>query len=77
MLLQYDYYYLNFTLAYVISWIIFFSIWLGIGFVLAYFVYKDAKRSRKRGMTPIMWAIIVFLTGLIGLVVYLLMKNAK
>lgn len=77
MLLQYDYYPPYFTLAYVLSWIIFFTIWLVIGFVLAYFVYKDAKRSRKKGMTPTMWAIIVFLTGLIGLVVYLLMKNAK
>ena len=52
-----------------IVWII--SLAISIG--LTIFVYTDAK---KRGMdNPILWAILTFFTGLIGLIIYLLVRK--
>ncbi|NPA74640.1 MAG: phage holin family protein, partial [Euryarchaeota archaeon] len=47
---------------------IFFIIWL----VLAIWAYKDAKR---RGMdAPIVWFLVVFFLGIIGLIIYLIVR---
>ena len=49
--------------------LLFFLIWVA----LAYWVYKDAN---KRNMdNAILWAAITFLLGLIGLVIYLLVRE--
>ena len=46
---------------------------LAISIGLTIFVYTDAK---KRGMSnPILWAVLTFFTGLIGLIVYLLVRK--
>ena len=46
---------------------------LAIALGLAYFVYTDAK---KRGMdNAALWAILTFFTGLIGLIIYLLVRK--
>lgn len=50
----------------VVIWIV----WL----VLAIWVYKDAK---KRGMNGILWALIVFFLGIIGLIIYLLVRSSN
>ena len=46
---------------------------LAIAIGLTYFVYTDAK---KRGMdNPALWAVLTFFTGLIGLIIYLLVRK--
>ena len=46
---------------------------LAISIGLTYFVYTDAK---KRGMdNAALWAILTFFTGLIGLIIYLLVRK--
>ncbi len=47
------------------------SIWI-ISILLAYWAYKDAK-SRNMD-SPALWAIIVFFLGLIGLIIYLIVR---
>ena len=49
--------------------LLFFLVWVA----LAYWVYKDAN---KRNMdNAILWAAITFLLGLIGLVIYLIVRE--
>ena len=52
---------------------IIYLIGLAISIGLTVFVYTDAK---KRGMAnPILWAVLTFFTGLIGLVIYLIVRK--
>jgi uncharacterized membrane-anchored protein len=49
-------------------------VWLFFGLVflaITYFVYQDAKRHSQH--PPFLWAIVVFLAPLLGLVLYLLL----
>jgi len=39
---------------------------------IAVWIYKDAE---SRGMSGILWVMVVFLLGLIGLIIYLLVRN--
>lgn len=71
----YWYAYAGYTLSVIISWIIFSVAWVVIGILCAWYVYNDAKRAR--GMPARRWALIAFVLGVIGLLIYLLMKNAK
>ena len=49
--------------------LLFFVVWVA----LAYWVYKDAN---KRNMdNAVLWAAITFLLGLIGLVIYLVVRE--
>lgn len=49
--------------------LLFFVVWVA----LAYWVYKDAN---KRNMdNAVLWAAITFLLGLIGLVIYLIVRE--
>ncbi len=41
---------------------------------ISFLVYRDAK---KRGLNALLWAAIVFFTGLIGLLVYFLLIRPK
>ena len=50
----------------IIIWIIFFAI--------AIWVYKDAE---KRGKSGALWLIIVFLTGIIGLIIWFIVRPKK
>jgi hypothetical protein len=43
-----------------------------IGLVIAIWVYKDAS---KRGMSGALWLIIVILFGLLGLIIYLIVRR--
>lgn len=49
-------------------------IWFIIWLVVAYFIYKDAN---ARGMNGVLWAIIVFFLGIIGLIIYVLVRKEK
>lgn len=46
-------------------------IWLVIGILIAIWVYKDAE---KRGSSGALWLIIVILTGIIGLIIWLVIR---
>ena len=54
----------------VMCWVIWFIIWI----LVAIWVYKDAK---SRGMSGVMWLLIVLLLGLIGIIVYLVVRKPK
>ena len=53
-------------------WWIIIVVWCIIGIVLAIWVYKDAE---SRGMNGALWLIIVILTGIIGLIIYLVVRE--
>jgi hypothetical protein len=66
----------NFTLqwefalfgGYLICLVIWFVLWI----VIAVWVYRDAE---ERGMSGALWLIIVILTGLIGLIIYMVVRT--
>ena len=45
---------------------------LAVWILLAVWVYRDAK---KRGMEATLWLLVVLLTGIIGLIVYLIVRR--
>ena len=47
-----------------------FIVWI----ILAIWVYKDAK---KRGENAVLWLLVVLLTGIIGLIVYLIVRKSE
>jgi len=49
-------------------------IWLIIGILLGVWVYRDAE---SRGMSGVLWLIIFILTGIIGLIIYLIVRKEK
>ena len=50
-------------------YVIIFIVWLAV----AYWTYKDAK---KRGLEhPVLWGVVVFFAGLIGILIYLVLRN--
>ena len=51
-----------------IMWIVVFIVWI----VITIWAYKDAQ---KRGMNAILWALIVFFIGIIGLIIYLVVRG--
>jgi len=59
-----------FVVGYVICLVIWFVIWIAI----AIWVYRDAE---ERGMSGALWLIIVILIGLIGLIIYLVVRTDK
>ncbi|MFQ6128750.1 MAG: zinc ribbon domain-containing protein [Thermoplasmata archaeon] len=50
------------------------AIWFIIFILIAVWVYRDAE---SRGMSGALWLIIVILTGIIGLIVYLVVRSEK
>ncbi len=50
-------------------------IWLIIWIIIAIWAYKDAQK--KCMDSPIIWFIVVFLLGLIGLIIYLVLRKDK
>lgn len=57
-----------------VTCLIFALIWFIIWILVAVWVYKDAQ---KRGKNGILWVIIVILLGLIGLIIYLVVRGEK
>ncbi|MFB0559727.1 MAG: hypothetical protein ACETWM_00655 [Candidatus Lokiarchaeia archaeon] len=53
------------------TWIII-LVWCVIGIILAIWVYRDAQ---SRGMNGALWLIITILLGLIGLIIYLVVRE--
>jgi len=53
---------------------IFGIIWFVVWILVAIWVYKDAE---KRGKNGVLWLIIVILLGLIGLIIYLVVRGEK
>jgi len=49
-------------------------IWFIIGILICVWVYRDAQ---SRGMSGVLWLIVVLLTGLIGLIIYLVVRSPK
>ncbi len=54
-----------------IFWIVIIA-WCIIGIILAIWVYRDAE---SRGMNGALWLIIVILLGIIGLIIYLVVRE--
>lgn len=49
-------------------------IWFVIGILILIWVYRDAE---SRGMDGLLWALIVFLLNIIGLILYLVVKEGR
>jgi TctA family transporter len=59
------------------NWIIFLGpviIWLMIAIVVAVWVYKDAE---SRGENGVLWLIIVLIAGIIGFIIWLIIRRDK
>jgi zinc-ribbon domain len=54
--------------------VIFALIWFVVWILVAIWVYKDAQ---KRGKNGVLWLIIVILLGLIGLIIWLVVRGEK
>jgi len=49
-------------------------VWLIIAILLCVWVYRDAE---SRGMSGVLWLIVVIITGIIGLIIYLVVRKEK
>jgi len=49
-------------------------IWFIISILLCVWVYRDAE---SRGMVGVLWLIVVIITGIIGLIIYLIVRKPK
>jgi len=49
-------------------------IWFIVAILLCIWVYRDAE---SRGMSGVLWLIIVLIAGLIGLIIYLVVRKEK
>ncbi|MGQ9723367.1 MAG: hypothetical protein ACUVXA_18845 [Candidatus Jordarchaeum sp.] len=57
--------------AMALTWIII-LVWCVIGIIIAIWVYRDAQ---SRGMNGALWLIICILLGIIGLIIYLVVRE--
>lgn len=49
-------------------------VWFIIAILLCIWVYRDAE---SRGMSGVLWLIIVLVAGIIGLIIYLVVRKDK
>ena len=49
-------------------------VWFIIGILLCIWVYRDAE---SRGMSGVLWLIVVIITGILGLIIYLVVRKPK
>jgi hypothetical protein len=54
--------------------IAFFAVWIIIAILIAVWVYRDAE---KHGESGVLWLIIVLITGIIGLIIWLIIRRDK
>lgn len=59
-----------FGLWYLICGVIWFVLWI----IIAIWVYRDAE---QRGMSGALWLLIVIFTGLIGLIIYIVVRSDR
>jgi len=52
----------------------FFLVWFVIGILILIWVYQDAE---SRGMDGLLWALIVFFLNIIGLILYLVVRESR
>ncbi|MFX1521035.1 MAG: hypothetical protein ACFFCD_14050 [Promethearchaeota archaeon] len=55
-------------------WGVFAIIWFIIAILIAVWVYRDAE---KRGESGVLWLIVVLITGIIGLIIWLIIRRDK
>jgi len=77
MLLQYDFdwnaYYWSAYWSSMLIWLIPLLIYYVLGVLCAIWVYRDAKG--RRGMPATTWLVIVLLTGIVGLIIYIIIRE--
>ena len=49
-------------------------LWFTIAILLCIWVYRDAE---SRGMSGVLWLIVVLITGILGLIIYLVVRKDK
>lgn len=62
--------YYPFIGATILIYLVIFCIW----FAVAYWAYKDAER---RGLNGVLWGIVVFFGGIIGIIIYLVLRDEQ
>jgi hypothetical protein len=60
--------FLGFGLVMCVLYLIILVVWI----IVAIWAYKDAE---KRGMNGLLWALVVFFLGLIGLIIYIVVRS--
>lgn len=49
-------------------------VWFVIAILLCIWVYRDAE---SRGMNGVLWLIVVLIAGILGLIIYLIVRKEK
>lgn len=49
-------------------------VWFIVAILLCIWVYRDAE---SRGMSGVLWLIVVLIAGIIGLIIYLVVRKEK
>lgn len=49
-------------------------LWFVVGIILCIWVYRDAQ---SRGMNGVMWLIVVLIAGLIGFIIYMVVRKDR
>ena len=57
-----------------VLWVLPMIAWFIIAILIAVWVYRDAE---KRGESGVLWLIIVLITGIIGLIIWLIIRRDK
>ena len=65
----------TYIIPYIALMLIFSLVWLVLSIILCVWVYRDAKRRfPPESSEPIVWLLIVLITGIIGLIIYLIVR---
>ncbi len=54
--------------------LLFYILWFVVGILICVWVYQDAK---SRGMDSALWVLIVLIANVVGLIVYLIVREEK
>jgi len=61
-------------MQYYLLWLVPAIIWFVVAILIAVWVYRDAE---AKGESGILWLIIVLITGIIGLIIWLIIRRDK
>ncbi len=61
-------------MQYGLLWYIPLIVWFIIAILIAVWVYRDAE---AKGESGVLWLIIVLITGIIGLIIWLIIRRGK
>lgn len=53
-------------------WFIWTAAWLVVAVIMAIWVYRDAERCQGNGL---LWLLVVLITGIIGFIIYLIIRK--